>query len=88
VLELLQHENFHIAYRFVHNMQLLKAFWSRQAALIGMKTKSRSLLNVEDEFIMYWASNYSFFIYFPLLQPQCCIALSIPMRKPSRRPSA
>jgi len=39
------------SYHVVHNIQLLKANWGRQAALVAMKTKSRSRLNVEDDLI-------------------------------------
>jgi len=35
----------------MHNIQLLKAFWGRQAALVAMKMKSRSKLNMEDNLI-------------------------------------
>ena len=45
---LLQHGNFHVACHVVHNIQLLKTFWGRRAALVAMKTKCRSRLNVEN----------------------------------------
>jgi len=34
-----------------HTLQLLKAFLGRQAALVAMKAKSRSRLNVENVLI-------------------------------------
>jgi len=49
--KLLRHGNFHEDYHIVHNKQLLKVFWGKEAALVVMKTKSRSRLNVEDDLI-------------------------------------
>jgi len=51
--KLLQHENFHIACHVVHNIQLLKAFRARKAALVAtdFDCKSVSGLNVENDLI-------------------------------------
>ena len=51
----------HKAYHILHNMQLLKAFWDRQATFVAMKTKCRIWLKCERWLdlciIMYWVSN-------------------------------
>jgi len=50
-LEIVVTLKFDVAKHTVHNIQLLKLFWDREAALVAMKTKSTSRLNVENDLI-------------------------------------
>ena len=56
-------------YHVLHNMQLLKTFWDRQATLVAMKTKSRSIPMWKITWSVHyhvWSLEYSFFMHFPL----------------------